>query len=431
MGASVLLLAVLLATGCNQAALPKGEKTSEVVVTTPISSEVLDYQDFTGRLEAIGTVEVRARVTGYVNEALFKDGDPVKKGDIIFRIDSLTYKADLDLAEANVKLAIADRHLMDKNSLRSRQMFGARSIGKEEYDTTIAGLEKAVANVGAKEASRDRAAIFVNYTDVRSPLTGRISRRFVDPGNLIKADDTILTTVVSDDIVYAYFDVDERTYLELIEKKASSSPGVRVEDLKFPVLMALANEKEPTHEGKVTFIDNRLNGNTGTIRLRADFPNPRGIFKAGLFVRVRLPLDERSYKTFLIPDEALMSDQGRKYIYVVNTDNQVVYRPVTLGQAIDKLRAIKDPPKDKIGKEGIQANERVIISGMQRVRTGQQVKVKLEDPPKAPASPLRKLMEVAKQETGVKSQRPEGRSQESVTKSQDSGSGGQKAAVKN
>jgi RND family efflux transporter MFP subunit len=293
---------------------------------------------------------------------------------------------------------------MDKNVVRGRQMFGARSIGKEEYDTTLANQEKAYANVGAKEASRDRAAVYFHYTDVVSPLTGRISRRYVDPGNLIKADDTILTTVVRDDTVYAYFDVDERTYLELVNDNASSSSGARVDELKLPVLMRLANEEEFKHPGRVNFVDNRLNGNTGTIRLRADFPNPRGIFKAGLFVRIRLPLG-RPYKTLLIPDEALMSDQGRKYIFVVNPDNEVVYRRVTLGQALDGLRAIKKATKGKENEEGIQPGERVIISGMQRVRAKQQVKVKLQPPPKEPASPLRKMLEVARQKSDKETRR--------------------------
>jgi RND family efflux transporter MFP subunit len=194
LGAATLLLAVFLAGGCNQAALPKSEKSTEVIVTTPIRANVLDYQDFTGRLDAMFTVDLRSRVSGYVNEAPFKEGDPVRKGDVLFRIDNRTYKADVDQAEANLKLAIADRNLMEKNVTRGRQMFGMRSIGKEEFDTTMASQEKASASVGSAQAARDRAAVYLDYTDVRSPLDGRISRRFVDPGNLIKADDTMLSS---------------------------------------------------------------------------------------------------------------------------------------------------------------------------------------------------------------------------------------------
>jgi multidrug efflux system membrane fusion protein len=418
LGAAVLLLAVILATGCNQTPPPKGEKTAEVVVTTPVSSEVLDYQDFTGRLDAIATVEIRAHVTGYINAAPFKEGDRVYKDDVLFQIDDRSYKADFQQAEANLKLAIADKNLQDRNSVRSRQMFGAHSIGKEEYDTTLASQEKAYANVGAATAMRDRAAVFLDYTTVRSPLTGRISRRFVDPGNLIKADDTMLTTVVADDNIYAYFDVDERTYLDLVGEKSSYKPSARVNELQVPVLMRLANEADLVHQGRVNFVDNRLNGNTGTIRMRAIFDNSDGIFKAGLFVRCRLPLG-KPYKTFLIPDEAIMSDQGRKYVFVVNSDNEVVYRPVTLGQALEGLRAIKLPAKGNEGKEGIQAGERVIISGMQRVRAGQQVKVKIQAPPKAPMSPLGKLLVDSKKEAGVRSQESGVKGQKSDVKGQD------------
>jgi RND family efflux transporter MFP subunit len=166
-------------------------------------------------------------------------------------------------------------------------------------------------------------------------------------------------------------------------------------DLKLPVLMRLANEEEFKHEGIVNFVDNRLNGNTGTIRLRAVFANPRGIFKAGLFVRVQLPLGE-PYETLLIPDEALISDQGKKYVYVVNSDNVVVYRQVALGQVLEGLRAIKFPPKGKESVEGVQVGERVIISGMQRVRTGQQVNVTMKRPRKAPESPLKKLLQISR-----------------------------------
>ncbi len=327
-------------------------------------------------------------------------------------------KADFQQAEANVNLAIADKNLQDKNVARGRQMFGARSIGKEEYDTTLASLEKAYANVGSATAMRDRAAVYLGYTVVRSPLTGRISRRFVDPGNLVKADDTMLTTVVSDDPIYAYFDVDERTYLDLVGEKASAKPSARANELQVPVLMRLANEADFIHQGRVNFVDNRLNGNTGTIRMRAIFDNPQGIFKAGLFIRCRLPLGQ-PYKTFLIPDEAIMSDQGRKYVFVVNSDNEVVYRPVTLGQTLDGLRAIKLPSKGSEDKEGIQAGERVVISGMQRVRAGQQVKLKMQAPPKPPVSPLGKLLVEAKKESGIRGQESGVKDQKSDVKGQD------------
>jgi RND family efflux transporter MFP subunit len=398
-GGLVVLLGAVLLAGCGRTPPPKPDRAVEVVVTTPISDSVLDYQDFTGRLDAFRTVEIRARVTGYVDDAPFKEGDLVKKGDTLFLIDSRTYRADLAQAVANLKLAQTDRDLQDLNASRARRMMPSRAIGKEEYDQIMANREKSRATVGSMEAARDRALLYVDYTNVIAPISGRISRRSVDPGNLVKADDTLLTTIVADEPVYAYFDVDERTYLDLVGEKpspsSSSSPAssVRLQELKFPVLMRLANEEEFIHPGFVDFVDNRLNGSTGTIRMRGVFKNPRGALKSGLFVRVRLPIGT-PYQALLVPDEALQSDQGRKYVYVVDRDDKVEYRTVTLGQALNGLRVLKQAKKDNKGKvvEGVVAGERIIISGMQRVRKEMEVKAKMQPPPKKPESPLRKLL---------------------------------------
>jgi RND family efflux transporter MFP subunit len=193
--------------------------------------------------------------------------------------------------------------------------------------------------------------------------------------------------------VYAYFDVDERTYLDLMQEKTTGSTPGRLEDLKLPLLMRLANEETFTHPGTIDFLDNKLNANTGTIRMRGIFDNSRGVLKSGLFVRVRLPIGS-FYKAILIPDEALQSDQGRKYVYVVDGEGIVHYRSVTLGQPIGELRVLKPVKKDKEGKivEGVAEGEKVIVSGMQRVRSEQEVKTKVLPPPKAPDFPLGKLI---------------------------------------
>jgi RND family efflux transporter MFP subunit len=418
------LLAVLL-TGCGPKAQPKAAKMVEVTVTTPITDEVLDSQDFTGRLDAFRTVDIRARVQGYVDKAPFKEGDLVRKGDVLFEIDPRPYQTDLAQAEANLKLAKADRRLQDLNAGRARTMIRARSIGREEYDQILATRDKSIESVRSMTATRDRAALYLSFTKVIAPVSGRISRRNVDPGNLIKADDTLLTTIVADDRVYAYFDVDERTYLDLVGEKPSASSSDQIKDLKLPVRIRLANaggdpavgnkagqqgvvilDEEFTHTGHVDFVDNRLNGNTGTIRMRAVIENPRHTLKSGLFVRVRLPIG-KPYRALLVNDEALLSDQARKYVYVVKTVTEekdgskekkdvVEYRFVKLGQAIGNkpvLRVIK-AAKRKDGKivEGLEPGERVVITNQQRVRRGLAVRVKMKAPPVPPRSPWRKLL---------------------------------------
>ncbi|HLJ98163.1 MAG TPA: efflux RND transporter periplasmic adaptor subunit, partial [Gemmataceae bacterium] len=276
LGLSLLLPAavLLLSTGCQQAAPEHPKKPPQVVVTSPIRDEVADYQDFTGRLDALKTVEVRAHVAGYVTQVPFKEGDLVREGDLLFQIDPRPFQADYDQAVANFKQAEADRKLQDSHAERARRLHGTSAISEDEYDQMIGNWEKAVATSGAAKAAQDRAKLYLDYTRVTSPVTGRVSRRNVDPGNMVRADDTMLTTVVTEDPMYAYFDVDERTYLDLVGTAESAQGAAWVTGRKYPVLMRLANEDEFKRAGVIDFVDNRVNGNTGTIRMRGVFENP-------------------------------------------------------------------------------------------------------------------------------------------------------------
>jgi RND family efflux transporter MFP subunit len=435
-----LLPLVCCAAGCGRGAPARRPKTPEVKVTTPVTGEVADYQDFTGRLSAIKAVDIRARVSGYVDVALgtkdlpLKEGDLVHKGDLLFKIDPRTYLADYNLAKANVGLAEADRNLQKKNAERARDLFNRKAMSQEDYETIAATYAKSIETVKSMKAARDKAKLYLDFTNVTAPLDGRISRRYVDPGNLVTADNTILTSIVTEGQMYAYFDVDERTYLELLASFLGRMSWLSGE-LQFPVLMRLTGEDEFTHAGYVNFLDNQVNPTTGTIRMRGLFENfeyvikdkidPKtkkpvlddktnlrvrvveylpvkhgGVLKPGLFARIRLPLGE-PYKPLLIPDEALQSDQGRKYVFVVRdqidpkTKKPVIdpetskpvqiveYRAVTLGQAIDGRRVIK---------EGLSRDDRVIISGMQLVRQGMKVKAIRKEPSRAPVSPLVELL---------------------------------------
>jgi RND family efflux transporter MFP subunit len=381
-----------LVTGCEQAPAAHARKTPEVVVTTPVRGDVVDYQDFTGRLDGYRTVDIRAHVSGYIMEAPFKEGDEVHEGDLLFLIDQRPFKAALNQAEANLKVAIADRNLQAKNAVRARIMIESKSIAREDYDAMIATDEKARATVGAMEAARDQAQLNLTYTRVIAPISGRISRRNVDPGNLVIADNTSLTTLVSDRQLYAYFDVDERTYLNLVAAVKPGQSAAMPAALRLPVLMSLANEEDRfEHVGQVNFIDNRVNATSGTIRMRGIFDNASGALKSGLFVRVRLPLS-KPYSTLFVSGEALQSDQGRDYVYVVD-QKKVVRRYLTLGQEV-KVMAGQEARSLRAVKDGLGKDELVIIDGLQRVRAGDPVEIKgaPKPPPKPPESPLVRLL---------------------------------------
>jgi multidrug efflux system membrane fusion protein len=392
-GLGSILVAAVLVAGCNPGQnKAQGPKTIDVVVTQPITDEVTDYQDFTGRLDAVKTVDIRARVSGYINEAPFKEGDEVHQGDLLFQIDPRPYKAQLDAAQAQFVAAGAQIAVSDSNLKLARITYDrARAAGnastpleldqdRTQVQVTEANLNLARANLGKAAADLETAKLNYEWTTVKAPLNGRISRRYVDPHNLVNADNTMLTTIVTTDPVYAYFDVDERTYLDLMG--SSGKTGSWFSGLKFPVLMRLANESDFTHVGTVTFLDNRLSGNTGTIRMRGEFKNVTGFFKPGLFVRIRLPIG-LPYQATLIAEEAILSDQGRKYVYVIDKDNKAQYRSVTLGQAIGGLRVIK---------EGLAPGEQVVVSGMQRVQRDKEVQKTVQPPPKPPHASLSRLL---------------------------------------
>jgi membrane fusion protein, multidrug efflux system len=389
-GLGLAILAPLLVSGCEQAPPTQVTKKPKVVVTTPITDRVMDYQDFTGRLDAVKTVELRARVSGYITDAPFKEGDLVKEGDLIFQIDVRPYKADINQAEANLKLAIAESKYQVENANRAERMLVTKAASIDEYQKALAERDKAIAAVGAFEAARDKAKLYLDYTRVIAPVSGRVSRRLVDPGNLVNADNTMLTTIVAENPMYGYFDVDERTYLELLGEVAPGQTSW-FEGLKFPVLVRLANEKEFERVGYVDFVDNRITATTGTVKMRGVFQNPKGLLKAGMFIRTRVPLGS-AYDSIIVPDEAVQSDQEKKYVWVVGPNNVVEYRSVKLGQAVGELRVIRPPQPGMEGKEGLKMGERIIVQGMQRVRKDSVVEAEDQAPPAAPHMPLVRLL---------------------------------------
>jgi RND family efflux transporter MFP subunit len=347
-----------------------------VTVSHPVERDVTDYADFTGRTAAVDSVEVRARVWGYLDKVNFKEGAIVQKGDVLFEIDPLTYQAVLGQAEGNLAAAEARLVRLDADLARARRLVGTSAVSREDYDKVAGDRGEAVASRAAAKAAVERAKLDLHYTKVTAPVSGRVSRYVVTVGNLVQAGDqgggTLLTTVVSVDPMYAYFDVDEHTALrvrKLVREGKSDSPR----DGGFPVSIGLANEEGHPHQGTVNFVDNQVNPKTGTIRLRGVFPNKDQVLLPGLFARVRTPIG-RPHQALLISERALDTDQGQKVLYVVNDKNEVASRAVRIGALHNGLREIVD---------GLKQGERVIVDGLQNVRPGVTVEPNLVDMPKA------------------------------------------------
>jgi RND family efflux transporter MFP subunit len=359
--------------GCVRApsAAPEAAPTP-VTVSRPVERDVTDYADFTGRTAAVDSVEVRARVLGYLDTVHFKEGALVKKGDLLFEIDPRPYRADLERAVGTVAQYEARVHRTEHDYRRVKSLLARGAVGQEEYDKYEADYREAAANLDVARANRDLAALNLEYSRITAPVSGRVSRYVVTVGNLIQSGDqnggTLLTTIVSVDPMYVYFDMDERTVLrirQLIrEGKASSS-----HESEWPVALGLANEEGFPHEGTIDFEDNQVNPRTGTLRVRGVFPNKDEALSPGLFARVRVPIG-RAHRALLVTDRAIDTDQGQKVLYVVNEKHEVVSRPVRLGALHHGLREIT---------EGLEAGERVIVSGLQQVRPGITVEPKLVD----------------------------------------------------
>jgi RND family efflux transporter MFP subunit len=371
----ILLLGLCIGlAGC--ARVPSGAPEAAptpVTVSRPVERDVTDYADFTGRTAAVDSVELRARVWGYLDKVNFKEGALVQKGDVLFEIDPLTYQAALNHAEGNLASMQARLVRLDADLARAKRLFGTGAISREEYDKVVGDRGEAAASREALKAAVERAKLDLQYTKVTAPISGRVSRYVVTVGNVVQAGDqggTLLTTIVSVDPMYAYFDVDEHTALrvrQLVREGKSDSPR----DGGFPVSLGLANEEGHPHRGTINFVDNQVNPRTGTIRLRGVFPNKEQVLLPGLFARVRAPIG-RPHKALLVSERALDTDQGQKILYLVNEKNEVVSRPVRLGALHDGLREITD---------GLKPGERVIVNGLQQVRPGVTVEPKLVDMP--------------------------------------------------
>jgi RND family efflux transporter MFP subunit len=359
--AAISVSVVLAGCSRNEAAESQaaGPQLPQVTVAAALSRKVTDFDEFTGRFEAVERVEVRPRVSGYIASVNFTDGTEVKKGDVLFVIDPRPYVAERDKARAQLNQARSQLTLARSERDRATKLLSQHAISQEEFDTRSSGLEQGQANVEAAQAALDAAALDVEFTRVTAPIAGRISRALVTSGNFVANGQTPLTTLVSLDPIYVSFDGDEQAYLRFIKHaRDAKTAGERN-----PVQVGLANESDYPHQGAMVFVDNALDPATGTIRSRALLDNHERAFTPGLFARIRL-MGSAPHEAVLINDSAIGTDQTVRYVLVVGADNKVSYRPVQLGPVVEGLREVQS---------GLTAGETIIVNGLQRVRPGAQV----------------------------------------------------------
>jgi RND family efflux transporter MFP subunit len=363
LAAIAVVSAALLLNGCStEANTSAASAPVEVSVATALERTVTQWDEFTGRLEAVEAVEVRPRVTGYIESVNFAEGSLVRKGDLLFVIDPRPYRADFAIAEAELTRATARVELVESDVARSEKLRAIKAVSQEEFDTRVNAAREARANVAAAVAAVDAARLNLEFTRVVAPISGRISKAAVTAGNLVNGgsnQSTLLTTIVSVDPMYVSFEGDEQVYLKYRELAHRNDQQIGTERGN-SVQMGLSNEQGYPHAGSIVFIDNQIDPRTGTIRARAAFDNKEGYFTPGLFARVKL-LGQDSFDAVLVDDRAVGTDQSQKFVYVVDNDNKVAYRTVKVGRLTDGLRIVT---------EGLMPGESVVVNGLQRVRPG-------------------------------------------------------------
>lgn len=356
------LLAGVLMASCSRPAGKSAPPPLKVAVVTPEKRSVLEYEDLPGRIDAIEDVEVKARVTGYLTKIHFKEGTEVKAGDQLYTIDPREYQAEADAAAAAWQQAEAKLTQTKSDYTRAQQLSRSTVIAKQELETRGSDVLQAEAQVRSAQANWNRAKLSLDFTDVRSPINGKISRTRITEGNLVNEGDT-LTTVISQDPVYVYLEAPERVILRWDKLvKDASQAGLTT---KIKISVGLLNEEGYPREGQVDFTDNELNTGTGTLQLRAVLPNPDRSLRVGLYARARLSLDQPR-ETLLVPERAVGIDQGQRFVYIIGQDNKVEYRKVKVGQIYDGKLAIL---------EGLKPEDQVITEGLQMLRPGQKVEI--------------------------------------------------------
>ena len=353
-----MLLSVLL-VGCdNSVAQNAAPPAPAVSAADVVVKSISQWDSFNGRIEAVESVQLRPRVSGYIDKVNYTDGQEVKKGEVLFTIDDRTYRAALEQAQANLARAKTQASLAQSEANRTDKLINTHLVSREEWEQRRSAAVQAQADIRAAQAAVDAAQLNLDFTKVTAPIDGRASRALITSGNLVTAGDTasVLTTLVSQKTVYVYFDVDESTYLHY-QDLARSGQGASSNHTALPVEIGLTGEEGYPHQGKVDFLDNQLTPSTGTIRMRALLDNSQRQFTPGLFARVRLP-GSAEFKATLIDDKAVLTDQDRKYVYIVDKEGKAQRRDITPGRLADGLRIVR---------QGLNPGDKVIVEGLQKV----------------------------------------------------------------
>jgi RND family efflux transporter MFP subunit len=352
------VLTLTAVAGCDQKPAPQTPPPAKVTVARPVEREVIDWDEYTGYLAAVETVELRARVGGFVEKADFQEGQFVDEGQVLFEIDPQPYQAELDKAVAQVGQAEAQFENAASEFTRIERLRAGGGGSEKEFQDARYNKMQANAAVAAAKANAESARLNLEWTKVKAPIHGRISRKLITPGNLITggtASGTLLTTITKVDPVYCYIDADERSVLKY-QKLAQEKKRVSARDARIPAFLALANETGFPHEGVIDFVDSHVDPTTGTLRARGVFPNPNTLLLPGFFARLRIPGSGR-YRARLVPDSAIDTNQNIKFLRVLSADDKVTVRPVKPGSLFGEFRVIE---------EGLNGGERIVINGLQR-----------------------------------------------------------------
>jgi RND family efflux transporter MFP subunit len=355
------LTLTLMAAGCGKKAEPPARPPT-VLVSTPLQMNVVDWDDYVGQFVAVDSVDVRPRVSGYLQSIGFKDGDVVRKGQVLFVIDPRPYQAALDQANGQEAHALAAAQNAHSEAVRGQNLLAAKAISAQSYDSLVAADHQAAADLQAAQAAVRTAALNLEFTHVVAPLAGRVSDRRVAPGNLVTADSTVLTNIVNLNPIRFAFTGSEALYLKYERQNAA---GTRTSSRVAATPVQIRLQDEPTYRwnGKIDFIDNALDTGSGTIRGRAVVDNPNYFLSPGMFGHMRL-MGSGAYRGLLVPDQAITTDQSRQIVYVLGADNTLAQRVIQPGPLYNGLRVIRS---------GVAPNERVVISGVQRARPGVKV----------------------------------------------------------